>query len=54
MGILNRAPAPIDADRPAAADFVRVLATWAVGAFHIWQQSWYGGAAPAQIGGGTA
>ena len=47
MGILNRAPAPIDADRPAAADFVRVLATWAVGAFHIWQQSWYGGAAPA-------
>ena len=47
MGILNRAPAPIDTDRPAAADFVRVLATWAVGAFHIWQQSWYGGAAPA-------
>lgn len=46
MGILNRAPAPIDADRPAAADFVRVLATWAVGAFHIWQQSWYGDAAP--------
>ena len=34
MGVLNRAPAPIDADRPAAADFVRVLATWAVGAFH--------------------
>lgn len=24
-----------------------MLATWAVGAFHIWQQSWYGGAAPA-------
>ena len=47
MGVLNRAPAPIDTDRPAAADFVRVLATWAVGAFHIWQQSWYGGAAPA-------
>ena len=41
MGILNRAPAPIDTDRPAAADFVRVLATWAVGAFHIWQQSWF-------------
>lgn len=47
MGVLNRALAPIDTDRPAAADFVRVLATWAVGAFHIWQQSWYGGAAPA-------
>ena len=47
MGILNRAPSHIDADRPAAADFVRVLATWAVGAFHIWQQSWYSGAAPA-------
>ena len=47
MGILNRTPAHIDADRPAAVDFVRVLATWAVGAFHIWQQSWYGGAAPA-------
>ncbi len=47
MGVLNRTPAPIDTDRPAAADFVRVLATWAVATFHIWQQSWYGGAAPA-------
>ena len=41
MGILSRTPAPIDADRPAAADFLRVLAAWAVGTFHIWQQSWY-------------
>ena len=24
-----------------------MLAAWAVGAFHIWQQSWYSGAAPA-------
>ena len=47
MGVLNRHPAPIDTDRPAAADFLRVLAAWAVGAFHIWQQSWYSGAAPA-------
>lgn len=42
MGVLSRTPAPIDTDRPAAADFVRVLAAWAVGAFHIWQQSWQG------------
>lgn len=47
MGVLSRTPAPIDADRPAAADLLRVLAAWAVGAFHIWQQSWYSGAAPA-------
>ena len=47
MGVLSRTPAPIDADRPAAADRLRVLAAWAVGAFHIWQQSWYSGAAPA-------
>lgn len=47
MGVLSRTPAPIDADRPAAADLLRVLAAWAVGAFHIWQQSWYNGAAPA-------
>lgn len=47
MGVLSRTPAPIDADHPAAADLLRVLAAWAVGAFHIWQQSWYSGAAPA-------
>ena len=47
MGVLSRTPAPIDTDRPAAADLLRVLAAWAVGAFHIWQQSWYSGAAPA-------
>ena len=47
MGVLSRPPAPVDADRPAAADLLRVLAAWAVGAFHIWQQSWYSGAAPA-------
>lgn len=47
MGVLSCTPAPIDADRPAAADLLRVLAAWAVGAFHIWQQSWYSGAAPA-------
>lgn len=47
MGVLSRTPAPIDADRPAAADLLRMLAAWAVGAFHIWQQSWYSGAAPA-------
>lgn len=47
MGVLSRTPAPIDADRPAAADLLRVLVAWAVGAFHIWQQSWYSGAAPA-------
>ena len=47
MGVLSRTPAPVDADRPAAADLLRVLAAWAVGAFHIWQQSWYSGAAPA-------
>lgn len=41
MGVLSRTPAPIDADRPAAADILRVLAAWAVGAFHIWQQSWF-------------
>lgn len=41
MGVLSRTPAPIDCDRPASADFLRVLAAWAVGAFHIWQQSWY-------------
>lgn len=48
MGVLSRTPAPIDCDRPAAADLLRVLAAWAVGAFHIWQQSWYSGAAPAR------
>ena len=47
MGVLSCTPAPIDADRPAAADLLRVLAAWAVSAFHIWQQSWYSGAAPA-------
>ena len=47
MGVLSRTPAPVDADRPAAADLLRVLAAWAVGVFHIWQQSWYSGAAPA-------
>ena len=41
MGVLSRTPAPIDCDRPASADFLRVLAAWAVGVFHIWQQSWY-------------
>ena len=41
MGVLSRTPAPIDADRPAAANLLRVLAAWAVGAFHIWQQSWF-------------
>lgn len=41
MGVLSRTPAAIDCDRPASADFLRVLAAWAVGAFHIWQQSWY-------------
>ena len=40
MGILSSAPAPVDADRPAAADFLRVLAAASVGGFHIWQQSW--------------
>lgn len=40
MGVLNRTPASVDADRPAAADFLRVLAAASVGAFHIWQQSW--------------
>ena len=47
MGVLSCTPAPIDADRPAAADLLRVLAAWAVCAFHIWQQSGYCGAAPA-------
>ena len=47
MGVLSRTLAPIDCDHPAAADLLRVLAAWAVGAFHIWQQSWYSGAAPA-------
>lgn len=42
MGVLNRTPAPVDADRPAAADFLRVLAAVTVGGFHIWQQSWQG------------
>ena len=46
MGVLSRTPAPIDADRPAAADLLRVVAAWAVATFHIWQQSWYSGAAP--------
>lgn len=41
MGVLSRTPAPIDADRPAAADLLRVVAAWAVAAFHIWQQSWF-------------
>ena len=31
--------------RPAAADFVRVLAVFSVGWFHIWQQSWVGAGA---------
>ncbi|WP_455501488.1 acyltransferase family protein [Gemmiger sp.] len=42
MGILNRTPASVDADRPASADFLRVLAAASVGSFHIWQQSWQG------------
>lgn len=41
MGVLIRTPAPIDADRPAAADLLRVVAAWAVATFHIWQQSWF-------------
>ena len=41
MGVLSRTPAPIDADRPAAADLLRVVAAWAVATFHIWQQSWF-------------
>ena len=41
MGVLSRPPAPIDADRPAAADLLRVVAAWAVATFHIWQQSWF-------------
>lgn len=40
MGVLTAAPAPVDTARPAAADFLRVLAAGLVGAFHIWQQSW--------------
>lgn len=31
--------------RPAAADFVRVVAVFSVGWFHIWQQSWVGAGA---------
>lgn len=30
-------------NHPAAVDFFRVLATFCVGWFHIWQQSWVGG-----------
>ena len=41
MGVLSCTPAPIDADRPAAADLLRVVAAWAVATFHIWQQSWF-------------
>lgn len=41
MGVLTAAPAPVDTARPAAADFLRVLAAGLVGAFHIWQQSWF-------------
>ena len=41
MGVLSRTPAPIDADRPAAADLLRVVAALAVATFHIWQQSWF-------------
>lgn len=41
MGVLSRTPAPVDADRPAAADLLRVVAAWAVATFHIWQQSWF-------------
>lgn len=41
MGVLSRTLAPIDADRPAAADLLRVVAAWAVATFHIWQQSWF-------------
>lgn len=41
MGVLSRTPAPIVADRPAAADLLRVVAAWAVATFHIWQQSWF-------------
>ena len=40
MGVLTAASAPVDTARPAAADFLRVLAAGLVGAFHIWQQSW--------------
>ncbi len=40
MGVLTAAPTPVDTARPAAADFLRVLAAGLVGAFHIWQQSW--------------
>ena len=40
MGVLTAAPAPVATARPAAADFLRVLAAGLVGAFHIWQQSW--------------
>lgn len=38
---MPRTPAPVDCDRPASADFLRVLAAVTVGAFHIWQQSWH-------------
>ena len=41
MGVLSRPPAPVDADHPAAADLLRVVAAWAVATFHIWQQSWF-------------
>lgn len=41
MGVLSCTPAPIDADRPAEADLLRVVAAWAVATFHIWQQSWF-------------
>lgn len=34
---------PVDAVRPAAADFVRVVAIGTIGWFHIWQQTWVGG-----------
>lgn len=37
--------APAELERPAAADLMRVIATGAVGWYHIWQQSWVSGGA---------
>lgn len=46
MGILKtQLWEPADLNRPASADLLRVIATAAVGWFHIWQQSWVGGGA---------
>lgn len=45
-GLLGYDPwAPNDPVRPAAADFIRVVATGTVGWYHIWQQSWVGAGA---------